>query len=79
MSGQTVHYTEQDDGEVEIVFVDNGSPFLDLNGQREEKGHQQEPPIELKKDGDFTGRCYITTPDGKKLAGTRKSMPVAIM
>lgn len=64
--GETVHY-KSDDGKVEIEFHKNGSPFLNLDGSEKKEVTSDEPPIELKKKGDFTCTCFITTPDGKKI------------
>jgi hypothetical protein len=56
-----VHY-RSDDGDVTIEFVENGSPFLDLNGNVKTVITSKEPPIMLSNPGVFTCRCFITPP-----------------
>ena len=56
-----VHY-RSDDGDVTIEFVENGSPFLDLNGNVKTVITSKEPPIMLSNPGLFTCRCFITPP-----------------
>jgi hypothetical protein len=65
--GETVHYSSvdaagNDAGVVTIEFRENGSPFLDLNGNVKTVITSNEPPIKLSKRGIFTCRCFITPP-----------------
>jgi hypothetical protein len=69
--GETVHYKSDDGtgrnaGEVKIKFLDNGSPYLNLDGSPKIEVSSNEPPLELSKRGIFTGRCYIRTPEGEE-------------
>ena len=61
--GDTVHYKSKD-GEVTMEFLDNGSPYLDLNGNQVTTVTSNDPPLELKVRGVFTSRCFITPPGG---------------
>jgi hypothetical protein len=61
--GKTVHYSSPD-GDVRIEFLDNGSPFLDLNGSDKTEITSNDLPIKLSKKGKFTCRCFITPPGG---------------
>jgi len=61
--GETVRcQSDTDGGLVEIYFDVNGSPF----GSGKTEIDSNDPPLELKVPGDFTGRCYLTTLDGVK-------------
>ena len=62
--GDTVICSSKDGGEVEIYFDVNGSPFLNLTGGAKTEIDSNDPPQELKVPGDFTGRCYLQTPNG---------------
>jgi hypothetical protein len=59
--GDTVHCSSKD-GEVEIYFDVNGSPFRNQNGSMKTEIDSNDPPLELKAQGTFTGRCYIIPP-----------------
>ena len=61
--GETVICSSKD-GEVEIYFNVNGSPFLNLDGSAKTEIDSNDPPLELKLPGNFIGRCYMKTPDG---------------
>jgi hypothetical protein len=63
--GQTVHYSSND-GPVTILFVDNGSPFTDANGDEITVITSAAPPLFLSKPSatGFTCRCFITLPTG---------------
>jgi hypothetical protein len=61
--GETVQCSSND-GDVEIYFNVNGSPFLNLDGSAKTEIDSNDPPLELKLPGNFIGRCYLTTPDG---------------
>ena len=64
--GETVICRADDDeGEVEIYFNVNGSPFRNQNGSLKKEIDSNDPPLKLKVIGDFSARCYITTPKGK--------------
>jgi hypothetical protein len=63
--GETVHYnsddgTGRDAGEVTIKFLDNGSPYRNLDGSPKLEISSKDPPLTLSEVGIFTGRCYIT-------------------
>ena len=63
--GETVRcHTDTVGGLVDIYFDVNGSPFLNQDGSAKTEIDSNDPPLELKVRGSFTGRCYITTPDG---------------
>ena len=70
--GKTVHYHSKR-GEVEIYF--RRSPF----GSKKKEVTDQEPPLKLKVKGTFKARCYITTPDGRKLSYLKKIPPGIIL
>ena len=55
------------DGEVEIYFDVNGSPFRNQNGSVKTEIDSNDPPLELKVTGNFIGRCYIMTPGGSSI------------
>jgi hypothetical protein len=64
--GETVHCSSKD-GEVEIYFDVNGTPFRNLNGSPKTEIDSNDPPLELKASGTFTGRCYIIPPGGSPI------------
>lgn len=79
--GDTVHYSS-DAGMVIILFVENGSPFLDSNGNDIQVITSLAPPLLLKKvspppppppDGGFTCRCFITLKSGMTVGWGPKS------
>jgi len=61
--GDTVNCSSED-GEVEIYFDVNGTPFRNQNGSPKTEIDNNDPPLELKAKGSFTGRCYIIPPAG---------------
>ena len=63
---KTVHYSSAA-GEVTIEFVENGTPFVDANGDDKTVITSAEPPIALSKKGTFTCRCFITLRNGQKV------------
>ena len=80
--GEFVHYSSDDGagndaGEVTIQFFDNGSPFLDLNGNMKTVITSNDPPIELTKTGSFTCRCFITPPGAAAAIGWRHGDPLS--
>lgn len=83
--GKTVRYksddgTGKDAGKVRITFLENGSPYLNPDGSSKLEVSSNDPPLRLSKEGQFTGRCYITTPGGEEMAGVPNiPQPVAIM
>jgi len=64
--GETVHCSSKD-GEVEIYFDVNGTPFRNQNGSLKTEIDSNDPPLELKAKGTFTGRCYIIPPGGSPI------------
>jgi hypothetical protein len=64
--GETVHCSSKD-GEVEIYFDVNGTPFRNQNGSLKTEIDSNDPPLELKARGTFTGRCYIIPPGGSPI------------
>jgi hypothetical protein len=64
--GETVHCSSKD-GEVEIYFDVNGTPFRNQNGSQKTEIDSNDPPLELKASGTFTGRCYIIPPVGSPI------------
>jgi hypothetical protein len=72
--GETVHYGS-DAGEVTIEFSENGSPFLDINGNVKTVITSKESPIKLSKKGNFTCRCFITPPGATAAIGWRLDDP----
>ncbi len=61
--GQTVQYASKD-GPVTILFVDNGSPFVDASGNDIQVITSAAPPLPLSKKGTFVSRCFITLKNG---------------
>src|SRR5262249_6146146 len=61
--GDTVHYSSNQ-GTVTMVFMVNGSPFLDVNNYEMIVVTSAAPPLAVQKDGQFTARCFITLPTG---------------
>src|ERR1700738_4522986 len=64
---ETVQYksddgTGKDAGVVTIEFP-SGSPFLNSDGSEKTTVTSKDQPLKLSKKGNFTGHCYITTPD----------------
>jgi hypothetical protein len=74
--GETVHYSS-DAGDVRIEFLDNGSPFLDLNGSDKTEITSNDLPIKLSKTGIFTCRCFITPPGAAAAIGWRLGDPLS--
>jgi hypothetical protein len=75
-TGETVHYSSPD-GDVRIEFVDDNnspslSPFLEPNGSVKTVITSAEPPIELKKSGEFFCHCFITPPGAMARIGWNK-------
>jgi len=64
--GETVHCSSKD-GEVEIYFDVNGTPFRNQNGSLKTEIDSNDPPLELKARGSFIGRCYIIPPGGSPI------------
>jgi hypothetical protein len=64
--GETVHCSSKD-GEVEIYFDVDGTPFRNQNGSLKTEIDSNDPPLELKARGTFTGRCYIIPPGGSPI------------
>jgi hypothetical protein len=62
-TGETVHYFSKD-GPVIVVFMENGSPFVDANGYDITVITDAAPPLALSKKGTFKSRCYITLSSG---------------
>jgi hypothetical protein len=61
-ANRTGHYA----GEVTIEFIDNGSPYQNLDGSPKLEVSSNDPPLTLSREGNFTGRCYIRTPEGEE-------------
>jgi hypothetical protein len=59
--GETVHCHSKD-GDVEIYFDVNGTPFRNQDGSPKTEIDNNDPPLELKYPGTFTGRCYVIPP-----------------
>ena len=64
--GETVHCSSRD-GEVEIYFDVDGTPFRNQNGSPKTEIDSNDPPLQLKATGTFTGRCYIIPPGGSPI------------
>jgi len=63
---ETVHYSSTA-GEVTIEFVENGTPYVDANGNAKTVITSAELPVALHKTGTFTCRCFITLQNGQKV------------
>lgn len=61
--GDMVHYSSKH-GPVIITFLDNGSPFLDVNNNPIYVITSAAPPLPLQQRGDFKARCFVTLPNG---------------
>jgi len=64
--GETVHCSSKD-GDVEIYFDVNGTPFRNQNGSLKTEIDNNDPALELKAPGTFTGRCYVIPSGGSPI------------
>lgn len=76
--GETVHYYSKD-GLVVILFLENGTPFVDGTGTEMSVITSSDPPLALSRRSTglgFTCRCYLT-PAGGSTVGWSPNYPAA--
>jgi len=74
--GETVHYFSND-GDVIVVFLDNGSPFRDSNDNEIRAVTSASPPLKLVKPNTNPGficKCFITPPSGRTVGWSPNSL-----